>query len=381
VHSSGHPARSGDYQEDYHLDLTEIGVPCSGRGQGVSRPSLEYGDWMDWLRCLGIAVLLEAKVSMRNPDGHSPKWWRKHPEALPAITIISPSVPRDQLGRGDTWTILGVLLGVLFVVVLPPLLAKIPIFILVCSGLVWLTHKSYWTLSWSRSLRALVSLATVTICSALAVPQFVAQWRSGQHFVGQSRSDPKGAAMAITQGTVWEAPDLFHGIYFMRFNFTKKITPINIMADYAITNTKGVPLTIKSLSLEMFGKHGTWWPLTSLPTHHPIWSGDLSGQHPGVEVITLTEGFLMDKISNAELQPGQTVRGWLLCQIPADYLPPKGPSTAPLRLRVKDTAGDEVLQEIESLTQNDNTLYTAMGFVPDPNENLRDYELIVYGEN
>jgi hypothetical protein len=320
---------------------------------------------------------------MRNREGHSPRYWRKHPEASQPTTVavVSSADQKGQLSRSDTWTILGVLLGVLFVIVFPPLYVKIPAFVLVCAGLAWLAHRSHWVTEWSFLQKNFASVLVVLICGAIAVPQFVTQWRSERRPVGQFGNGPNKAVLTITQGTVWEAPDLFHGIYFMHFNFTKKITPINIMADYAITNTKGVPLTVKSLSLEMFGKHGTWWPLTSLPTHYAIWSGDLSRQQPGVEVITLTEGFLMDKLSNTELQPGETVRGWLLYQIPADYLPPKNLSTAPLRLRVTDTAGDEVLQSIESLTQNDNTLYTAMGFVPDPTVNLKDYELIVYGEN
>lgn len=42
-----------------------------------------YGDWTDWLLCLGIVILLETRwpMSRRNPDGHSPRWWNRHPAA------------------------------------------------------------------------------------------------------------------------------------------------------------------------------------------------------------------------------------------------------------------------------------------------------------
>jgi hypothetical protein len=51
-------------------------------GRGMSD---EYGEWTDWLLCLGIAVLLGARWPMRNPEGHTPNWWRKHPEARAAV--------------------------------------------------------------------------------------------------------------------------------------------------------------------------------------------------------------------------------------------------------------------------------------------------------
>jgi len=204
-------------------------------------------------------------------------------------------------------------------------------------------------------------------------------WMASPPIPAPNSQAAKTTAMTITEGTVWIAPDFFHGIYFIRFNATKNITPINVMADYTITNTKGVPIMLRSLFLEMSGNHNIWWPLTSLPTRQPIWAGDRSKQQPGVSVITLSEGFLLDKISNRELMPGQSVRGWLLCQIPSDYVPLKGSEMPRLRLRARDTAGDEVLQGIESPTQNDNALYTKMSFVSDLNENLQDYAVVAYG--
>src|ERR1022692_2186496 len=54
----------------------------------------ECGGWWDWLLCLGIAVLLGAPLPTRNPEGHSPKWWKRHPEAIPSTSRYLPK--RDR---------------------------------------------------------------------------------------------------------------------------------------------------------------------------------------------------------------------------------------------------------------------------------------------
>jgi hypothetical protein len=189
-------------------------------------------------------------------------------------------------------------------------------------------------------------------------------------------------AIAITQGTVWTAHDFVHGIYFVRFNTTKKITPINVMADYTLTNTKSTPILIKHLSLEMSGKYGTWWTLKNLPTNQQIWTLDKTHPHTGVVAITLPQGFLLDKIANIELQAGQSVRGWMLCQIPIDYVPLNNSTeAAPIRLRVVDTANDETVQPLKT-TFDDNVLYTAMQYTgPVPGEDSSDYDIVPYGED
>jgi len=186
-------------------------------------------------------------------------------------------------------------------------------------------------------------------------------------------------AVTITQGTVWQADDFFHGTFFVRFNATKNITPINVMADYAITNVKGTPIMIKSLSLELLGKHNTWWTLVNLPTTQPIWNGNPSIPNSGVGLLVLPEGFLMDKIANVELPKGASLRGWMLCQIPPDYLAIGGSDSAPLRLRVVDTAGDETVQPLEKPTVGVNVLFTEMKSFPVPNEDLASYAVIAYG--
>ena len=109
------------------------------------------------------------------PDGHSPRYWKRHPEALRASkqsVVSTAAVPdKGQLSKSDTWTILGVLLSALFVFILPPLYLKVPGFILVCVGLVWLAYKSRWFMGWTSRKKASVSITIVVVLSTMAVPQ------------------------------------------------------------------------------------------------------------------------------------------------------------------------------------------------------------------
>lgn len=138
---------------------------------------------------------------------------------------------------------------------------------------------------------------------------------------------------------------------------------------------------IKTLLLEMAGKHGTWWRLVDLPTHQQIWSLDKTKPHGGVVSITFPEGFLRDKIENVELQAGQSVRGWMPCQIPLDYLAlDNTTAVAPIRLRIADTAGDEVTQILPT-TSDSNAISTALNFYgPIPGEDSANYTVVPYGQ-
>jgi hypothetical protein len=186
--------------------------------------------------------------------------------------------------------------------------------------------------------------------------------------------------VAITQGTVWMSDSFFSSFYWMRFNATNKITPINVLADYTITSVRPMPILIKRVSLEILGAHNTWWPLANLPSHQLIWSADRAKAPTDISLIELPDGFLIDKLSNNEVKPGHSVSGWLLCQIPSDYVPPKVRMSAQLRLRVKDTAGDEAIQPLEGpITSDDNVMPTLMRVSPVRNENLMTYEVTPYG--
>ena len=67
---------------------------------------MEYGDSWDWLLCLGIAISLGVRLSVRNPEGHTPKWWRRHRGALArrvaveALGNMPPARESNDASRG-----------------------------------------------------------------------------------------------------------------------------------------------------------------------------------------------------------------------------------------------------------------------------------------
>jgi len=67
-----------------------------------------YGTWGDWLLCLSVIIFCEfPSMSQRNPEGHSPKYWRKHPlRPRPAspedIRPLEPSIPKPAT-LGVVW--------------------------------------------------------------------------------------------------------------------------------------------------------------------------------------------------------------------------------------------------------------------------------------
>ena len=72
--------------------MPHIAVSCNNGGYR----NMEYGYWRDWLSCLGFIVFCEftryprfPRMSQSNPEGHSPKYWRRHSEARSAIKPAS----------------------------------------------------------------------------------------------------------------------------------------------------------------------------------------------------------------------------------------------------------------------------------------------------
>jgi hypothetical protein len=190
---------------------------------------------------------------------------------------------------------------------------------------------------------------------------------------------PHTAPVAITQNNAWMTNEFLGTIYWIRFTGSKTITPINVVVNYTVTNIKPTPIMIKHLSLEILGTHDTWWTMNNLPALQAIWMVDR--KYPiGVSLITLPDGFLTEKLANTEITPGQSVSGWLLCQLPAEYVPLRDFMSTKLRLRIIDTANDEAVQPVETPTFRDNVLRVAMQFTPVSGEDIRSYKIIPYGE-
>jgi hypothetical protein len=78
----------------------------------------DYGDWGDWILCFAILVLLEARLpsmSPKNPEGHSPQYWKKHPEALarraPASDSSTSPKQKSISSLLWSWHVIGIVVG------------------------------------------------------------------------------------------------------------------------------------------------------------------------------------------------------------------------------------------------------------------------------
>ena len=215
----------------------------------------------------------------------------------------------------------------------------------------------------------------ITLVGALVLVHILVATKTAAAAVTTMQPQP----IQITPGTTWRSLDYYHGLHFLRVD-AERITPLNVMADYTITNTKSTPIMITQAILEVQDQHDNWWKLKDLPTTMTIIMGDMKTPAE-VGEVTLKEGFLMNKIQKTELAPGQSVEGWLLCQYPSDYVPrPQGglAGIAHLRLTVKDTAGDTA--QSLGTQENNNAMYTEMQYVPLPGENLSRYKIVPFGD-
>ena len=71
--------------------------------------------WYGWLLCLAVAIALETKLPTlpkRNPEGHSPRWWKKHPQAkarpeIGQASFALPAIKRSLKDHLWSWPVIG----------------------------------------------------------------------------------------------------------------------------------------------------------------------------------------------------------------------------------------------------------------------------------
>ena len=230
-----------------------------------------------------------------------------------------------------------------------------------------------------RLTRVVLTATIVFALPALASAGFIPDRNTLNNILGPNAVTDTFETPVLTQNPNGPGhdPNFFNGFYWVHFTGSNTITPINIMAFYTITNLKTTTSRISNLSLEMSGAGGEWYGLDNLTTHQEIWAADM--QHPtSVAAITLPEDFLMDKIANRNLAPGEPVMGWMLCQIPASYIP-SGNNYARIRLRVEDTATDQKVQDFDIPQTSANVLSTEMQGRAAPGVDIRDYKIVPEG--
>lgn len=141
-----------------------------------------YGTWGDWLLCFVVVVLLKAPIPFmpRNPEGHSPRWWKKHPEAVrpPVVSKAKGSnkgekrTPETEGITKKDWTILllGVPVAIVLGLVTPRLTAsfegRAATFVLL-TLMVMCPLPSVWALTKSTILRCIGFLVILTLAFIL----------------------------------------------------------------------------------------------------------------------------------------------------------------------------------------------------------------------
>ncbi|HKT88457.1 MAG TPA: hypothetical protein VJQ59_08475 [Candidatus Sulfotelmatobacter sp.] len=187
-----------------------------------------------------------------------------------------------------------------------------------------------------------------------------------------------GPAFAIQEDAAIISPEFNKAMLFVSFDPLKKIAPIHVLAAYTITVLKPTPVMISHISLEMKGSHEIWWPLSNLPTELPIWAADVGQTSRGVTRLIPGQGMLIANVRNVELKTGQVVQGIILCQLPADFTPPKESSNNPIRLRIADTAGDEVFQPPNPPSASANVTSSMFQLRALPDIDIHSYEIVPY---
>jgi hypothetical protein len=139
---------------------------------------MEYGNWWDWLLCLGIAVLLGARWPMRNREGHSPKYWRKHQpreSATPPLpTSISPLKEKlNPLGRSSIeayifffFAIAVVILAAFNIPINFTIGCTLTVVVMVCALDLW--FRSPWTIKFNWPIKTL-GIILIIVCFAALV--------------------------------------------------------------------------------------------------------------------------------------------------------------------------------------------------------------------
>ena len=91
--------------------------------------------------------------------------------------VIAPKVGAFRLTLGDSIHVIALLLGIYFVMVVPPLWLKVALLICVVAGVFWFAKRSYWTQGWSAWRQGIASFAVVILLLGVGIPQFISQWQ------------------------------------------------------------------------------------------------------------------------------------------------------------------------------------------------------------
>ena len=242
-------------------------------------------------------------------------------------------------------------------------------------------RHSPWTHQF-KSLTKIIMCAASVIIVLIVVSVVVPKEYGKEHALASLSPPPQAASFAVTQGVTYMASSFLDTSYWVPSIGApkKEMTPISVMGFFIITNTKSTPATISHLSVEINGASHSWWKLNAISTPALVWTGQRDGSKrvAAASELTLSDGFLVNNAANRELQPGQSVKGWMLCQLPASYVPFRDVMQTRLRLTVGDTAGDIETKSLRT-QEGGSIIHSSMHITPLYNVDLNAFEVIPYG--
>jgi hypothetical protein len=143
------------------------------------------------LAILAVVCAFEVWKAMAGGNSHQRAMERANKTRAPLADeehVVEPtkteSIPGkpDRLNVGDSIGFSGILLGVLLVIIVPPLWIKIPLMFSVCLGIFLFVRRAHWTHGWLPVWQYISASVSCAIVLAIGVPQFISQWRQEHNF-------------------------------------------------------------------------------------------------------------------------------------------------------------------------------------------------------
>jgi hypothetical protein len=151
-----------------------------------------------------------AKTAAKKPANHpvpnesgTDKPKRSESE-IPDSTINTLSIDpgrewREPLNRADSIGLLGILVGTIFVLVVPTVWYKVPAFALVCFGIAYFIWLSHWTYQLKKITRTIFIIATIAPLNVGVIPQFIEQWHA-EHLRSELSFNAEAPGIAYPDG-------------------------------------------------------------------------------------------------------------------------------------------------------------------------------------
>ena len=130
-------------------------------------------------------------------------------------------------------------------------------------------------------------------------------------------------------------------------------SPINGLLYMRFTNLSDAPIMIDSYSIEMLNKKGEWVKLITIDAH----SGEVYNRGPTDDMSQARRSEIEQDtfdyaIANRNIEPRQTVRGWVFVESPEDDL--EGGKEA--RFNVADVLGNKAVGSIQVLSEESQSV-------------------------